>query len=270
MTEKKGIYSAILEVMKEVGYVQKQSSKKLSYTYASESAFLQALRPALLKHGIIAYICELPEVRTETYTTSKGTAMNRTITHGIVRFVHVESGTFVDAHATGEGADVGDKSANKAMTGLQKYALKQTFLIETGDDPDKTSSEGQERERDDQEKEEGLPDHPYKPEYLKERMQQVAKLAKAKLATGAWQPPHHGAVAGNLELCSAGEKDSEAKRHAITKYWFGWDSFNDAPECEISAIKAFLKAEPEYEGGPWRPLPMSVKEVQATIKKLDI
>ena len=145
MTE---IHEAILEVMKEVGYVQKERSPKLSYTFASESAFLQALRPSLIKYGIMAYVVDLREVRTETYTTKNGTSMNRTITHGIVRFVHAKSGTFVDAHATGEGADVGDKSASKAMTGLQKYALRQTFLIETGDDPDRQNSNGQERNPD--------------------------------------------------------------------------------------------------------------------------
>src|SRR3990167_1905296 len=34
----------------------------------------------------------------------------------------------------------GDKSVNKAMTGMLKYALRQTFLIETGDDPDTAPS----------------------------------------------------------------------------------------------------------------------------------
>ena len=46
--------------------------------------------------------------------------------------------------------DVGDKSANKAATGLLKYALRQTFLIETGDDPDAESSNGMERKEEDE------------------------------------------------------------------------------------------------------------------------
>jgi hypothetical protein len=40
---------------------------------------------------------------------------------------------------------VGDKATAKAMTGAYKYALRQTFCIETGDDPDKDPSVDQER-----------------------------------------------------------------------------------------------------------------------------
>ena len=45
----------------------------------------------------------------------------------------------------GDGADTGDKASYKAMTGAMKYALRQTFVIETGDDPDDTPSDVQER-----------------------------------------------------------------------------------------------------------------------------
>ena len=36
----------------------------------------------------------------------------------------------------GEGADAGDKAPYKAMTGALKYALLQSFLLSTGDDPE--------------------------------------------------------------------------------------------------------------------------------------
>ena len=36
----------------------------------------------------------------------------------------------------GEGADAGDKAPYKAMTGALKYALLQSFLLGTGDDPE--------------------------------------------------------------------------------------------------------------------------------------
>ena len=140
-----GIGKAILEVMGSVGYVQKQSASGLQYTYASESALIAALRPAMIEAGVFCYIVEIPSIEQLPYVTSNGKAMNRTIAHGIVRFGHPESGTFIDVHAMGEGADIGDKAGNKAATGLLKYALRQTFLIETGDDPDQQSSEDQER-----------------------------------------------------------------------------------------------------------------------------
>lgn len=139
------IGKAILSVMSEVGYVQKERKSGLNYSFAGEAALIAALRPPMVKAGIICYVLDLPEVERGGYVTSKGTAMNTTNLHGVVRFEHPESGTCIDVHAVGEGADVGDKAGNKAATGLLKYALRQTFLIETGDDPDATSSDGQER-----------------------------------------------------------------------------------------------------------------------------
>lgn len=139
------IGTAILEVMNEVGYVQKQRAGGLNYSYAGEAALIKALRPAMLKAGIFAYVTSLEEVVRSGYMTSKGTQMNTTNVHGVVRFEHPESETHVDVHAIGEGADVGDKAGNKAATGMLKYALRQTFLIETGDDPDQFSSVEQER-----------------------------------------------------------------------------------------------------------------------------
>ena len=145
MTDNGKIGTAILGVMSEVGYVQKQRAAGLNYSFASEAALIEALRPAMLNHGIFASVVGLTEITQDGFVTKSGTAMNRTFVHGVVRFTHPASETFIDVHAMGEGMDAGDKSANKAATGLLKYALRQTFLIETGDDPDKDSSSFQER-----------------------------------------------------------------------------------------------------------------------------
>src|SRR5262249_36903978 len=49
-----------------------------------------------------------------------------------------------DCQVLGEASDAGDKAAPKALTGAYKYFLRQTFLIETGDDPDRYASADQE------------------------------------------------------------------------------------------------------------------------------
>ena len=136
----KDIHEAINEVMQEVGYVKKQKGANLNYTYAGEAALISAIRPAMVEHGIYMHVLKIENVTRENYTTAKGTAMVNTIISAVIRFAHV-SGTFIDVASTGEGSDAGDKSANKAMTGLYKYAMRQTFCIETGDDPDKFGSE---------------------------------------------------------------------------------------------------------------------------------
>lgn len=134
------IHEAINKVMDEVGYVKKSKAANLNYSFAGEAALIAALRPAMVENGIYMSVSKVNNITRENYTTAKGTAMVNTVIHATVKFTHT-SGESIEVDAVGEGSDSGDKSANKAMTGLYKYALRQTFCIETGDDPDKYASE---------------------------------------------------------------------------------------------------------------------------------
>ncbi len=142
MNQNGSIYQAMNEVMQAVGYVLKQSKRGLNYTYAGEAALIEAIRPHLVKHSIVVHPVEVQELHQDSYTTSKGSVMNRTAVVMIYRFAHAPSGSWIDVPVVGEGADIGDKSASKALTGAYKYALRQALLIETGDDPDKDPSSG--------------------------------------------------------------------------------------------------------------------------------
>lgn len=139
------IEKALARVYALVGYVQKDTAPKLAYSYAGEAALINAVRPHMTAEQITMRVVAISDIRRDTYTTSHGAIMHQTILHATIRFTHAPSGTYVDCEAVGEGADSGDKSANKAMTGAYKYAIRQTFMIETGDDPDKTPSSEQER-----------------------------------------------------------------------------------------------------------------------------
>ena len=140
----KSIHEAISAVMGEVGYVKKTKSGGLNYSFAGEAALISALRPAMVEQGIYMHVLEVRGITRENYITKSGTAMVNTVIQAVVRFTHAPTGTSIDVAAVGEGSDAGDKGANKAMTGLYKYALRQTFCIETGDDPDKFASEERE------------------------------------------------------------------------------------------------------------------------------
>lgn len=118
------------------GYVQKTRSDGLRYSFASEADLIAKLRPAMVEHGVSVHVHEYTDIERSVVTTAKGASMNVCTLRAVVRFVHGPSGTFLDVQALGEGADSGDKAANKAMTCAYKYALRQTFAIETGDDPD--------------------------------------------------------------------------------------------------------------------------------------
>lgn len=142
----KNIHEAINAVMQDVGYVKKSKAANLNYTFAGEAALIAALRPSMVENGIYMTVSHVSEIRRENYTTAKGTPMVNTVIHAQVKFIHT-SGDSITVEAVGEGSDSGDKSANKAMTGLYKYAMRQTFCIETGDDPDKYHNEERQPEQ---------------------------------------------------------------------------------------------------------------------------
>jgi hypothetical protein len=141
----KNVFEAIILVMNEVGYVQKTRTGNLNYSFAGEVGLIKALRPEMVKQGLFMYPCGSQQVIRDTFDTSKGTSMNTTVLSKTFRMYHAPSETYIDITVEGEGSDVGDKSVNKAMTGAFKYALRQAFMIETGDDPDATSSDTMER-----------------------------------------------------------------------------------------------------------------------------
>lgn len=130
------IYQAINAVMQQVGYVQKQRNQNLNFSFAGEAALIAALRPWMVEYGITVFPAGIRDFTMTTFTTAKGTTMNHAVGKYAFHFHHAESDTGFDVEVTGEGMDTSDKAANKALTGAYKYAIRQTFMIETGDDPD--------------------------------------------------------------------------------------------------------------------------------------
>lgn len=141
----KAVLKAINTVMQEVGYVEKTRSAKLPYSFASEAGLIHALRPEMVKAGLVMWVSKVETDVDERYTTKNNAVMSRAKVTATLRIAHVTSGEWIEIASQGEGADSGDKATPKALTGFFKYALRQTFLIETGDDPDFANSEEQER-----------------------------------------------------------------------------------------------------------------------------
>lgn len=132
-------------VMAKVPYIQKERKQGLTYTFAGEAAILEKLHPAFREAGLSWAVTGCTLIAQEQYSTKSGAAMNRVIVQATYTLTHAESGQSETVQALGEGSDHGDKATSKAMTSALKYALRQTFLIETGDDPDNTPSDQQER-----------------------------------------------------------------------------------------------------------------------------
>lgn len=139
--EPQDVYQAVNAVMARVGYVQKEETKALPYSFASEPAFIKAVRPHMVDVGLVLYQSDCNLLNRTEFTSKKGTAGISMLFSFRWTWVHVPSGTSFDCTSIGEGMDYGDKAANKAMTVGLKYAMRQTLVIETGDDPDYTNSD---------------------------------------------------------------------------------------------------------------------------------
>jgi len=148
------LYMAILEVYKKVGYVQKTGEMAgygAGYKYAGESDLINAIRPELVKNGILFNCHEISEIETREVRKEDKYGKIAVSFHFSAKFTfvftHAETGERLFVKAMGKGVDNGDKAEYKAMTGALKYALRQTFVIETGDDPDKPESDAEKKER---------------------------------------------------------------------------------------------------------------------------
>lgn len=143
------IHEAKIAVMAAVEYVQKTGKMEQGarYKYVTVDEVIANLRPAMVEHGIHFSPTAMQVMHQEQYTTNKGALMNRVILGVAYRLSHI-GGSFEDGFAVGEASDSGDKACNKAMTAAKKYALLQSFCLETGeDDPDHDPSSEQERDK---------------------------------------------------------------------------------------------------------------------------
>ena len=127
------VYKKILEVMKDVEYLQKDDHikfKETNYKAISEEKVTSTVRASLIKHGLVIIPIEQEHHREGILTT----------VNVKYKIVDTETDTFIEAVSSGTGVDTQDKGVGKAMTYAYKYLLLRTFAIPTGEDPDKISS----------------------------------------------------------------------------------------------------------------------------------
>jgi hypothetical protein len=125
------LHRKLAEVMAEIRGVQNDKrNTNQNYGYVSDAALVKEVRDRLASRQITVIprvvptsivVIERPKGPVTTF------AMEYVFTDG-------ESGEQVIASTVGQGFDMLDKGAYKAMTGALKYVLRQTFLIPTGDD----------------------------------------------------------------------------------------------------------------------------------------
>ncbi len=121
------------EVRRRLGYVQKRGrNERHNYNYVTAADLAGSVGDILAELGVIV-IPQLQSISTEPPRSSSERIARIVMNY---RFVDARSGEELTVRVAGEGADAGDKAPYKAMTGALKYALLQSFLLATGDDPE--------------------------------------------------------------------------------------------------------------------------------------
>lgn len=105
------------------------------YAYFSEAQYKELFTKLLSDNGLEMKFNELE------YGTFEGQGKQSNGRMPKLRFTlfDIETGFYEETDITGEGMDKGDKAGYKAYTGALKYFLADTFMVATGDDPEKES-----------------------------------------------------------------------------------------------------------------------------------
>jgi hypothetical protein len=140
----------LAEVRRRIGYIQKRGfNERNNYSYVTAADLAGAVGDILAELGVVI----IPRLDSITYEPNPAGRTEVARSAQVVMaytFTDVDSGEEITTKVAGQGLDSGDKAPYKAMTGALKYALLQSFLLATGDDPEEervnhTSSNGAER-----------------------------------------------------------------------------------------------------------------------------
>lgn len=129
------IYEKINKIMADTPYIFKDGKIEFGntkYRAVTEENVLSMLRPKMIEQGLVMFPVTLEATKEGTLTTA----------NMVFKVVNAENPEeFILVASGGQGADSQDKGIGKAITYANKYALLKMFLVPTGDDPDKVSSE---------------------------------------------------------------------------------------------------------------------------------
>lgn len=140
------VYQRISNVMNEIGTIAKKGKNTFqNYEYATEADYVHAVRPLLIKYGLVVVPLQSQVNAVQEPQRLEGEKLGQklttvTITYKIVNIHNPDD--YVNVMVTGQGSDNGDKGIYKAITGAKKYMLANTFMIATGDDPEKSAKKG--------------------------------------------------------------------------------------------------------------------------------
>ncbi len=138
-----GLHAKIAEIITAVENVEKDGyNSQHNYKFTSEAAFLRALRNEMASRNVTVFPKVNPssvQVHNRADHGDKGFITTCVVDY---TFTDADTGEQDTASVLAQGYDTLDKGAFKAMTGALKYALRQPFMIPTGDDAEHDSGNG--------------------------------------------------------------------------------------------------------------------------------
>jgi ERF superfamily len=126
----------LAEVRRRIGYVQKRvHNERNNYNYVTAADIAGAVGDILAELGVVV-VPRLESISHEPARTGRSEVEHVARVVMAYTFMDVDTAEEITVKVAGEGLDAGDKAPYKAMTGALKYALLQSFLLATGDDPE--------------------------------------------------------------------------------------------------------------------------------------
>ena len=123
-------------VRRRLAYVQKRGyNERKNYNYVTAADIAGAVGDILAELGVVV-VPRLESISHEPSRTSRSEGEHVARVVMTYTFMDVDTAEEITVKVAGEGLDAGDKAPYKAMTGALKYALLQSFLLATGDDPE--------------------------------------------------------------------------------------------------------------------------------------
>ncbi|MEE9452678.1 MAG: ERF family protein [Gammaproteobacteria bacterium] len=136
----KNLAQKMIRISEEVQYLQKQGRNQFhKYNYVTDSDVISACSKAMQKHQVFMLSSVLKRECNPYETRGNKNAFLVSVQLRVT-FIDVDSGESLSSIFYGDGSDSDDKGIYKAITGAQKYALMKTFLVATGDDPEKEAA----------------------------------------------------------------------------------------------------------------------------------
>lgn len=128
--------NTLRKALKEKGVLKKGGTNTYDkYSYFSEAQYKELFTELFSNAGLEL---SFNEVEYSTFTGSEKQANGRMPKLNFI-LTDIDTGFYEETTITGEGIDKGDKAGYKAYTGALKYYLANTFMVATGDDPEKES-----------------------------------------------------------------------------------------------------------------------------------